>query len=85
MSKLKAAKPRTQKTLRSTLQALFKQELSEEQRAGLFAALCERGIVKIAGPSLPMTYLPGPNLTVNRTRRLPPMLGVEVSKPSLLR
>jgi hypothetical protein len=41
LSKLKTAKPRTQKTLCSTLQALFRKELSEEQLSGLFAALCE--------------------------------------------
>lgn len=40
----KASKPRTQKTLLSTLNALFKKELS-----ALFAALCKRGIVKVEG------------------------------------
>ncbi|CBL43790.1 conserved hypothetical protein [gamma proteobacterium HdN1] len=45
----KASKPRTQKTLLSTLHALFKKELSEQQLATLFAALCKRGIVKIEG------------------------------------
>jgi hypothetical protein len=45
----KASKPRTQKTLLSTLHALFKKELSEQQLAALFAELCERGIVKIDG------------------------------------
>lgn len=45
----KASKPRTQKTLLSTLHALFKKELSEQQIAALFAALCERGVVKIDG------------------------------------
>ncbi len=43
----KVAKPRTQKTLLSTLHALFKKELSEQQLAGLFAELCKRGIVKV--------------------------------------
>lgn len=45
----KASKPRTQKTLLSTLHALFKKELSEQQLAALFAALCRRGVVKVDG------------------------------------
>jgi len=45
----KASKPRTQKTLLSTLHALFKKEMSEEQLATLFAALRKRGIVKVEG------------------------------------
>lgn len=49
LTRRKAAKPRTQKTLLSTLHALFKKELSEQQLAGLFAALCTRGIVKVEG------------------------------------
>jgi hypothetical protein len=45
----KASKPRTQKTLLSTLHALFKKELSEHQLAALFSELCKRGIVKVEG------------------------------------
>ena len=45
----KASKPRTQKTLLSTLHALFKKELSEQQLNALFAALCKRGVVKVEG------------------------------------
>jgi hypothetical protein len=45
----KAAKPRTQKTLLSTLHALFRKELTEEQLSGLFSALCSRGIVTVDG------------------------------------
>jgi len=45
----KASKPRTQKTLLSTLHALFKKELSEQQLSQLFASLCSRGIVKVEG------------------------------------
>ena len=45
----KASKPRTQKTLLSTLHALFKKELSEQQLAALFAALCKRGFVSVEG------------------------------------
>lgn len=45
----KASKPRTQKTLLSTLHALFKKELSEQQLAQLFASLCSRGIVRVEG------------------------------------
>jgi len=43
----KTSKPRTQKTLLSSVHALFKKELSEQQLAQLFASLCNRGIVKI--------------------------------------
>lgn len=45
----KAAKPRTEKTLLSTLHALFKKELTEQQLAELFASLCKRGIIKVEG------------------------------------
>lgn len=45
----KASKPRTQKTLLSTLHALYKKELSEQQLTALFAALCKRGVVKVDG------------------------------------
>lgn len=45
----KASKPRTEKTLLSTLHALFKKELSEQQLAELFASLRKRGIVKVDG------------------------------------
>ena len=45
----KAAKPRTKKTLISTLHALFKKELSEQQISQLLAALCTRGVVKVEG------------------------------------
>lgn len=45
----KASKPRTKKSLISTLHALFKKELSEQQLSQLFAALCTRGVVKIDG------------------------------------
>lgn len=45
----KASKPRTQRTLLSTLHALFKKELSEQQLAALFAALCKRGVVRVEG------------------------------------
>lgn len=48
----KASKPRTQKTLLSTLHALFKKELSEQQLSALFAALCSRGVVKIDGTKI---------------------------------
>ena len=45
----KSSKPRTQKTLLSTLHALFKKELSEQQLSTLFSELCKRGIVKVEG------------------------------------
>lgn len=43
----KAAKPRTTKTLLSTIRALFKKELSEDQASELLAELCARGKIKI--------------------------------------
>ena len=52
----KASKPRTQKTLLSTLHALFKKELSEQQLSQLFASLCSRGIVKVDGTKV--SYAP---------------------------
>jgi len=48
----KTSKPRTQKTLLSTLHALFKKELSEQQLAALFAELCKRGVVKVDGANV---------------------------------
>jgi hypothetical protein len=45
----KASKPRTKKSLISTLHALFKKELSEQQLSQLFATLCARGVVKVDG------------------------------------
>lgn len=45
----KASKPRTQKTLLSTLNALFRKELSEQQLDELFSDLCGRGLVKLSG------------------------------------
>ena len=45
----KASRPRTQKTLLGTINALFKKELSEQQLTGLLSELCKRGIVKVEG------------------------------------
>jgi hypothetical protein len=45
----KTSKPRTQKTLLSTLHALFKKELSEQQLSQLFDSLCSCGVVRIEG------------------------------------
>jgi hypothetical protein len=45
----KAARPRTQKTLLSTIHALFKKKLSEEQASELLAELRTQGKVKING------------------------------------
>jgi hypothetical protein len=59
LTKMKAAKPRAQKTLLSTLHALFRKELSEHQLTSLFAALCKRGIVKLEGTKVSYE-LPGP-------------------------
>ena len=60
LSKLKSAKPRAQKTLLSTLHALFKKELSEHQLASLFASLCKRGIVKVDGTKVSYELPSGP-------------------------
>jgi len=58
--RMKAAKPRAQKTLLGTLHALFKKELSDEQLSVLFAALCSRGVVKIEGAKVSYDLPPGP-------------------------
>lgn len=60
LSKLKAARPRTQRTLLSTLHALFKKELSEEQLSALFAALCKRDVVKVDGTRIAYDMPSGP-------------------------
>ena len=51
----KASKPRTKKTLLSTLHALFKKELSEKQLDALYEVLCRRGIVKVDGTKVTYT------------------------------
>lgn len=45
----KNSRPRTQKTLLATLNALFKKELPEQRLEALFDLLCARGIVKLEG------------------------------------
>ena len=45
----KTSKPRTQKSLLSTLHVSFKKELSEHQLQHLFNSLCSRGVVKVDG------------------------------------
>lgn len=60
LTKMKAAKPRAEKTLLSTLHALFKKELSEHQLAALFATLCKRGIVKLDGTKVSYELPPKP-------------------------
>ena len=60
LAKMKAAKPRATKTLLSTLHALFKKELSEEQLSTLFALLCKRGIVKVDGTKVSYELPPAP-------------------------
>lgn len=44
-----AAKPRTVKTLSSTIQAIFQKQLSDEEVTGLVSGLNKKGIVKISG------------------------------------
>jgi hypothetical protein len=47
--KRKASKPRTQKTLLSTLHALFRKELTEDELSSLFSALLKKGVVIVDG------------------------------------
>lgn len=58
--KLKTAKPRAQKTLLSTLHALFKKELTEHQLSSLFASLIKRGIVKLESTKVTYELPTGP-------------------------
>jgi hypothetical protein len=44
-----AAKPRTVKTLSSTIQAIFQKQLSDEEVTALVSGLNKKGIVKISG------------------------------------
>ena len=46
--KRKAAKPRTLKTLRSTIKALFANQLADEELDGLIEQLTERGTIRVA-------------------------------------
>jgi hypothetical protein len=50
LTRRKASKPRTQKTLLSTLHASVQKGIVRATaRRALFAALCKRGIVKVEG------------------------------------
>lgn len=49
LAKRKAAKPRTLKTLRSSIKALFVNQLSDEGLDHLIRELTDRGVVKVAG------------------------------------
>ena len=51
----KASKPRTQKTLLSTMKALFQKELTDPQLDALFLQLCQRGVVKVDGSKISYT------------------------------
>lgn len=44
-----ASRPRTKKTLLSTLHALFRKQLSDQQLSALLDALCQQGIVRVDG------------------------------------
>jgi hypothetical protein len=48
LGKRKAARPRTLKTLRSTIKALFVDQLSDEELDALIAELTDRGVVKVS-------------------------------------
>jgi len=60
LTKMKTAKPRAEKTLLSTLHALFKKELSDHQLSALFTSLCKRGIVKLDGTKVSYELPPKP-------------------------
>lgn len=57
-----SARPRTTKTLLSTLHALFRKQLSDTQLSALLNALCRQGVVSIDGTKvsyqLPATDVP---------------------------
>jgi hypothetical protein len=46
---MKAAKPRAEKRLLSTLHALFRQQFSDQKVMDLFRSLCKKGLVKVDG------------------------------------
>ena len=48
MIRRKAAKPRTLKTLRSTIKALFGNQIMDEELDGLIEQLTKRGAIRIA-------------------------------------
>ncbi len=48
LAKRRAGRPRTLKTLRSTIRALFASEIVEEELDGLIQQLTRRGVVKVA-------------------------------------
>ncbi len=50
--RMKAAKPRKKNTLLSSLNTIFKKELSEPQLSSVFAGLCKRGVVKLEGEKI---------------------------------
>ena len=49
LAKRKSARPRTPKALRSTVQALCKSPISEQELSDLMAALRKEGVVKVEG------------------------------------
>jgi PIN domain len=49
LTQMKASKPRTQKTLRSTISSLFQKQLSDEDVESLVNALIDRKIAVLAG------------------------------------
>ncbi|MDQ9168814.1 PIN domain-containing protein [Oxalobacteraceae bacterium R-40] len=51
----KDSKPSTRKKLASTIQALFKEKLSEQQLENLFNSLSERGAIKLEGATVSYT------------------------------
>jgi len=70
LQQLKASKPRTVKTLSSTIASLFQNQLSEEEVALLVQSLVNQGYLEVAGAKV--TYvLPSDSLTkrLQRTRR----------------
>jgi hypothetical protein len=52
----KASKPRTRKTLLSSINALFNKEIKERELELLFNTLCKHGIVKLDADGLKVSY-----------------------------
>lgn len=55
LAKRKSSKPKSRKTLLSTINAQHGGQLDEHQLAGILAALCRRGVVRLDGDDI--TYL----------------------------
>jgi sugar/nucleoside kinase (ribokinase family) len=59
LQQMKAAKPRTVKTLTSTISSLFQKQLSEEEVAAIIQWLAKQGLVTIEGTKVSYATRPG--------------------------